>query len=302
MNLKLLEDALALIECGSLSQAAARRNVTQPAFSRRIRALEDWVGAPLLNRGKNQIELSEALLGAEPEIRVMIARAKKLRTLLMPEARRQLPLVIATQHALAADEFPRVFARLADKRPELSWRVRTLNREDCVALFLQGDADLLLCYEARGFPPLPFDETIRRTVLGADTLIPVVGGALRHKVREDRTLDTTVPVLSYPSESHFGTLLERTGLLDAITQMSSSEREVESAYSVMLRELVNRGKGMAWLPYTMCRDELASGNLVSLADAYGSVALEITLFALDTHRIAMKVLNDVLQQKTELRV
>lgn len=293
MNLKLLEDALALIECGSLSKAAARRNVTQPAFSRRIRTLEDWVGAPLLKRSKNRIELSDALLGAEPEIRVMIARAQKLRSLLMPQGQRQLPVVIATQHSLAANEFTRVFEQLADKRREVAWRVRTLNREDCVSLFLQGDADLLMCYEAKGFPPLPFDETIRRKVLGADTLIPVVGGALRHQINEDQTLRSKVPLLSYPRDSHFGALLEQTGLADAIAKNSSSEREVESAYSVMLRELVSRGAGIAWLPYTMCRDQLASGDLMSLADAYGSVALEITLFALDTHRIAMRVLNAI---------
>ena len=44
MDFRWLEDALILIEERNLSRAAARRNVTQPAFSRRIRALEDWVG------------------------------------------------------------------------------------------------------------------------------------------------------------------------------------------------------------------------------------------------------------------
>lgn len=293
MNLKLLEDALALIECGSLSRAAARRNITQPAFSRRIRALEDWVGAPLLERSSNQIQLSEALLGAEPEIRAMIARAEKIRAQLTPEGQRQLPVVIATQHALGADLFPSVFGRLANRHPEVSWRVRTLNREDCVSLFVRGDADVLLCYEAPGFPPLPFDETVRRKLLGADTLIPVVGGALRHKVREDLTLGARVPILSYPRDSHFGTLLAQSGLSDVFAHCSISEREFESAYSVLLRELVSRGGGIAWLPYTMCRQAIASGDLVSLADAYGSVSLEITLFALDTNRTAMSLLKDI---------
>ncbi len=46
MDLNWLEDYLALAETLSFSRGAARRHVTQPAFSRRIRALEDWVGAP----------------------------------------------------------------------------------------------------------------------------------------------------------------------------------------------------------------------------------------------------------------
>ncbi|MEM7545159.1 MAG: LysR family transcriptional regulator [Pseudomonadota bacterium] len=293
MNLKLFKDALALIETGSLSKAALRRNVTQPAFSRRIRALEDWVGGPLLKRSKNRIEVSGALLDAEPEIRAIVTRAEKLRISLASGGRRQLSVVIATQHALGADVFPRVFGGLMDRRPEVSWRVRTLNREDCVSLFLRGDADLLLCYEAPGFPPLPFDTTIHRHVIGEDTLIPVIGGSLRHCVDEDMMLSGEVPVLTYPEDSHFGTLLMRTGLSDALPRRTIPGREVESAFSVVLLELVGRGAGVAWLPYTMCRDEIASGDLISLAGAYGSVSLEITLFALDTHRIAMSLLNAI---------
>ena len=42
-----LEDFLALVDSGNFSRAAELRHVTQPAFSRRIRALEDWVGVDL---------------------------------------------------------------------------------------------------------------------------------------------------------------------------------------------------------------------------------------------------------------
>ncbi|MBL9048416.1 MAG: LysR family transcriptional regulator, partial [Tabrizicola sp.] len=45
MDLNWLEDFLALAESRSFSRAAEVRGVTQSAFSRRIRALEDWLGA-----------------------------------------------------------------------------------------------------------------------------------------------------------------------------------------------------------------------------------------------------------------
>ncbi|WP_158537132.1 LysR family transcriptional regulator [Humitalea rosea] len=44
----------------SLTRAAALLNVTQPAVSKRIRALEAWVGRPLLERRANRIRLTEA--------------------------------------------------------------------------------------------------------------------------------------------------------------------------------------------------------------------------------------------------
>jgi hypothetical protein len=50
MELAWLEDFIALVEAGNFLRAAERRYITQPAFSRRIRALEAWVGAPLFDR------------------------------------------------------------------------------------------------------------------------------------------------------------------------------------------------------------------------------------------------------------
>lgn len=293
MDLKLLEDALALIECGSLSRAAERRHVTQPAFSRRIRSLEDWVGAPLLERGPNQVELSPELLAAEPEIRALLARTRQLRKQFASREGHGLTMVLATQHALAADVFPSVFGSFADRRPEISWRLRTLNREDCVSLFVRGDADLLLCYEARGFPPLPFDTSVGRRVWRGDTLIPVVGGSVRHSIDAEGRLIEAVRVLSYPDDSHFGRLLAQTGLAEAFPRAASGGREVESAFSVGLLELINRGAGVGWIPYTMCRSGLASGELVSLARNYGAIPLDVTLFALEQNRLAMDIVHAI---------
>ncbi|MGY8861417.1 MAG: LysR family transcriptional regulator, partial [Pseudomonadales bacterium] len=43
MELKWLEDLLALLEEKSITRAAERRHVTQPAYSRRVRQLEEWL-------------------------------------------------------------------------------------------------------------------------------------------------------------------------------------------------------------------------------------------------------------------
>ena len=62
MNLetKWLEDFVALAATRSFSQAALRRHVTQPAFSRRIRSLEEVLGLTLVNRQRTPVELTEA--------------------------------------------------------------------------------------------------------------------------------------------------------------------------------------------------------------------------------------------------
>jgi LysR family transcriptional regulator, hypochlorite-specific transcription factor HypT len=60
MELKWLEDFLMLAETRSFSRAAVARNVKQPALSRRIRALEDWVGVDLVDRTCIPLRLTAA--------------------------------------------------------------------------------------------------------------------------------------------------------------------------------------------------------------------------------------------------
>jgi DNA-binding transcriptional LysR family regulator len=43
VEIKWLEDFVTLAETSSFSRAAEIRNVTQPAFSRRIKQLETWI-------------------------------------------------------------------------------------------------------------------------------------------------------------------------------------------------------------------------------------------------------------------
>ena len=58
MELKWLEDFIALARCGSFSRAAEVRFISQPAFSRRIKALEDWLGGSLFDRGTLPLTLT----------------------------------------------------------------------------------------------------------------------------------------------------------------------------------------------------------------------------------------------------
>src|SRR5690606_37740369 len=59
MNLSWLDDFLALALTKNFSRAAELRHMTQPAFGRRIRALEEWLGADLFDRSKQPTTLTE---------------------------------------------------------------------------------------------------------------------------------------------------------------------------------------------------------------------------------------------------
>ena len=61
MDLSIFDDVLVLLEEGNMSRAARRRNVTQPAFSRRIQSFENWLGRPIVKRAANRVEIEPAL-------------------------------------------------------------------------------------------------------------------------------------------------------------------------------------------------------------------------------------------------
>ena len=58
MEIAWLEDFVVLARLRHFSRAAENRNVSQPAFSRRIQALEAWMGTRLINRRTTPVTLT----------------------------------------------------------------------------------------------------------------------------------------------------------------------------------------------------------------------------------------------------
>ncbi len=198
-------------------------------------------------------------------------------------------LVLVTQHALSARITPDALAALHRAEPELTTRLRTMNREDCLSFFVRGDADLLMIYEARGFPPLPFDDTILRRTWMRDTLVPVCGGALRHRLGPDGRPAAPFPVIAYPPDSHFARLVQRHGA-GATLADHGGRVTVETAFSVAALRLAEAGLGIAWVPHSLCVAQLMSGDLVNLGARYGQIGLDVSLFHAQGNLDARRVL------------
>ncbi|WP_051570954.1 LysR family transcriptional regulator [Cryptosporangium arvum] len=60
LDLRHLRYLIAVAETGSITRAAGRLTITQPALSRAVRALERTVGVPLFVRGSRSTELTDA--------------------------------------------------------------------------------------------------------------------------------------------------------------------------------------------------------------------------------------------------
>eukprot|EP01037_Dinobryon_pediforme_P034834 gene34834-40943_t len=82
MEIKWVEDFLSVVETLNFSRSAKLRNVTQPAFGRRIRALETWLGAELFDRSSYPCSLTKAGESFVPIARDMFDQAIQARLIL----------------------------------------------------------------------------------------------------------------------------------------------------------------------------------------------------------------------------
>lgn len=108
MEVNWLKDFLAVASTGNFSRAAETRNVTQPAFSRRLKALEMWIGVPLLDRSSYPITLTPAgarfLPVAERVVRDLHAGRDDVR---LASTVGETTLKFAMPHSLAVGFFPK---------------------------------------------------------------------------------------------------------------------------------------------------------------------------------------------------
>ncbi|PUB11809.1 LysR family transcriptional regulator [Yoonia sediminilitoris] len=278
MDLQWLDDVLFLLEERNLTRAAARRHITQPAFSRRIRSFEDWLGVDVLERGTNRVEISRALISNEAEIRALVARIRDLRGKITHFDPISSTVSIAAQHAPVFSTFPDMALRAKQHFPGLRFRLRAANLPDCVTMFLRGDTSMMLCYESEKTGPLSFGPNIRRALWGIDYLIPVVGGQLRYTVKDNGETPDDVPAIVYPENSYFGEVLSSANRRFG-TPAKTTNTVCETALSSGIKELVLKGIGIGWLPYSMAYREIESGDLVSLSNNLGREALEVAVYA-----------------------
>ena len=275
MELKWLEDLLALLEEGSISRAAARRHVTQPAYSRRVRQLEEWLGVELVDRATKPIRIRSAGLALEDDVRDLVSRLYALRNRVHETAER---VTFIAQHTLAISRFPELIRRVKRRLPDSNYRVVPANYEDCEALF-SNEGDLLLCYQSA---QRRFDfshRTVGMLNLGSDRLLPVASPTL---ARQLGTLEPgmALPLLLYQQHGFLAEALAG-ACLPRVIRDYRVETICESAFSASLKEMALADMGVAWLARDIIRNELDDGRLVSFAAELGQAELDIVLYYRD---------------------
>ncbi|MBH9552335.1 LysR substrate-binding domain-containing protein [Inhella gelatinilytica] len=277
METKWLEDFVSLAETRSFSRSAQARHVTQPAFSRRIQALEAWAGMDLVDRSSYPTRLTpagETLLAQAQEILSQLQATRNM--LRSHQGAGQDMIEFAVPHSLAFSFFPHWLMELRKHMEPFKSRLNALNVHDAVLQLSEGHCDLLLAYHHESQPlqldPGRFD----MLSLGHDTLAAFArpdpdGQALfrlpGHKGQK-------IPFLAYAEGAYLGRLVEIV-LKDAGVPLYL-DPSYETDMAEGLKAMALEGHGLAFLPASSVKRELRARRLVPAAPA-GEFELQIAL-------------------------
>lgn len=277
MNLesKWLEDFVALAATRSFSQAASKRFVTQPAFSRRIRSLEAALGLTLVNRSHTPIVLTEA-----GQLFLVTARSlteqlgEVVRHLHNIEGQQGEVLQIAAAHSLTLGFFPEWIAGLRRDGLPLNTRLVATNVGEAMHALREGACDLILAYYDPDAALQLAPEIFPSLHLGATSMLPVCAVDAQGAPLFDLDNGQTVPLLAYSAGAFLGrsvNILLRQRALRATTVY-------ETAMADSLKSMALQGLGVAWVPRLSVTAELARGELAICGDQHWQVPLEIRLY------------------------
>lgn len=280
MNLSWIDDFMALAATGNFSRAADERHMTQPAFSRRIRALEEWLGADLFDRSSQPARVTEV-----GEWFRTVAQDLQSRVAGIPGEARAIAeasstaLRFAATHALSFTFMPRWLHALEAHASMGQLQLMSDVQQKCETLLAQNQVHFML---AHGHPGVrgPLDEAdFPSIVVGADQLIPVSApdeGSRPLHALPAGSMGAPVPWLGYSPESGLGRILK--DLKGPALDRLHVHQALTAHLASVLRTMALDRRGLAWLPKLLVEDDLTSGRLVVAAPDDWRIDLQVRLY------------------------
>lgn len=283
LDLDWLEDFLALAESGNFSRAAKARNIAQPAFSRHIKSLEEWVGVDLFDRTSHPVSLTAAGHKLRPEIEDTLHRLEAARHgARVAHEQAAISLQFAATHALSLTFFPTWLSGIEAKLP-VGRKMGPIQMVSdsfaaCEEVMLQRRAQFLLCHGHPAVANRLDDTQFVFAKVGEDRLLPVTAGSKSgvalHSI--DAETKALLPVLVYGQASGIGQIMR--SVIKTAFDDGKFTTVFTAHHAVLLKTMAMEGRGIAWLPESLIAPDLEAKRLVLAGDSAWCVPIEVRLF------------------------
>lgn len=268
MEMKWVEDFLSVAETLNFTLSARLRHVTQPAFSRRIRALENWLGAELFDRASYPTQLTPAGKLFLVQAREMLEHTLYSRAMLRGQvADAQGAMQFAMPHTLSLTYFPKWLSEIEKVTGMMAVRLEASNVHDAVMALVDGNCDLMLSYH-HAYQSMELDS--RRYAMleiGSESIRPYAKADARGRpiYSLPGSAGKPLPFLCYSSSAALGRVVEK--ILNECAAPVHLFRRFETDLAEGLKMMAIQGHGIAWLPGSAVAQELADGKLALAIDA-----------------------------------
>lgn len=284
MEIRWMEDFLALARTRHFSRAAEQQHVTQPTFSRRIKLLEESMGTTLINRQTLPLSLTPAgeLFQELCERTTRDVRDTRDRITAL-EAEASARISVGSTQGLFS-HFYQGWATEAGIAEQLQLNLNATNwvGEQFLDALESGECELVLCY---WHSDLPWghrldEERFQWLAVAKETLVPVSIADDNGKARFPLpgSAEQPMPLIAYHNRGFLQSAIE--GHL-ARNKLSANLLPLnENTQSSGIKALVKQGFGMGWLPSRMTEKSEQFGRLVRAGDECWDVPLDIRLIRL----------------------
>ena len=284
MEIRWLEDFMALARTRHFSRAAELQHVSQPTFSRRIKLLEEAMGATLINRQTLPLSLTpagEAFVELCERVTRDVRETKDRISDMESEASARIS-VGSTQGLFS--HFYQGWAQQEGLAERLQLNLKATNwvGEQFLDALDNGECDLVLCYWHEDLPWKDHlsEDRYEWVTLAREFLVPVSvadeNGQPRFAL--PGTPEQPVPLIAYHSRGFLQSAIE--GHLNRRKLPANLLPLNENTQSASIKALVKQGFGMGWLPQRMTEKSERFGSLTRAGDKRCDVPLEIRLIRL----------------------
>jgi DNA-binding transcriptional LysR family regulator len=237
MDTRFLETFLIVVDTGSIAAAARRLNITSAAVARRIRALEDDIGFPLIMRSGRTVKTTEAGAAIVGRAREFLSQIRDLKTLPSTKAVAGELLLGAISTAITGF-LPHVLSQLSVKHSGAEVYVEPGPSTILYQQVLTGELDAAIITR----PPFDLPKTCDWRTLYREKLVLLKPSSL--KGNDIKTLLVGHPFIRFDARAWGGLLVDN--YLRKIEIRPKERFELDALDAIAV--LVDRGLGVALVP------------------------------------------------------
>ncbi len=283
-DFRTLKDFIVLARVRSFSQASMHCNVTTSGLSRRITALEEWLGVSVFDRTRHQLELTDA--GAEfhvAAVEIVELLEKTRNSVIRTQENNRRQISIVAPHIMSRAFFPAWLPRVSRQSAGSRFSIDFANLPECFNRLNDRSVDFVVAFadnhngiseHLEKIVPLGELDCLK---IGREWLVPVSApNLLGEPLNSVSSPKGEISYLHYRQDCSLSWALEK--MLKFNPDLPALRKTHDCSLADGLRSMAITGLGVAWLPLEIVRNDIERKDLVRAGNKESDIELDINIY------------------------